>query len=101
MDIANSFWKRILGLMFRKDGEMLFVFEKDVDYSVWTPFMRFPIDIFFMDKDFNVVDVRKNLGPWKIYKPSGKYRYFFESRKGRYSNGEISRMSKRALKVRP
>ncbi|RLC86723.1 MAG: hypothetical protein DRI37_06860, partial [Chloroflexi bacterium] len=43
MDIARSFFKKALGLMFKKDGEMIFVFNRDVNYSVWTPFMRFNI----------------------------------------------------------
>ncbi|HDI02683.1 MAG TPA: DUF192 domain-containing protein [Candidatus Aenigmarchaeota archaeon] len=32
MEFAASCWERALGLMFRKSGEMLFVFKKDVRY---------------------------------------------------------------------
>ena len=89
MDIARSFFKKALGLMFKKDGEMIFVFNRDVNYSVWTPFMRFNIDIFFLDKDFNVVDRKMGMKPWRIYEPKKKYRYFFESREGKYDGKSL------------
>ena len=84
MELADTVGKRALGLMFRKDGEMFFDFPCDVRFSVWTPFMRFPIDIFFIDKNGKVVEQRKNMVPWRFHKPKKKYRYFFEARSGRY-----------------
>ena len=33
--------------------------------SIHTFFMRFPIDIVFLDRDFRVVDVRDRLKPWR------------------------------------
>ncbi len=75
--------------MFRKSGEMLFVFKKDVRYSVWTPFMKFSIDVFFLDGKGKVVEVKRNLKPWKIYKPRKSYRYFFESEAGKYNEREV------------
>ena len=86
MQIADTIWKRTLGLMFRKNGEMLFIFEKDVRFSVWTPFMKFPIDVFFLDKNKEVIEVKRNLKPWRIYKPKNYYRYFFEAKAGKYKN---------------
>jgi len=89
MEIANTMSKRALGLMFRKDGEMLFDFLFDVRFSVWTPFMRFSLDVFFLDKNLNVVDVKRNLVPWKFYKSKKKYRYFFESITGKYKEEAV------------
>jgi len=97
MEIAYNLFKRIFGLMFRKNGEMIFVFEKDVDHSVWTPFMNFPIDVFFLNKNFEVVDVKRDLKPWKIYKPLKKYRYFFESERGKYTEKSVSKMVKKQI----
>ncbi len=86
MEVADTLLKRTLGLMFRKDGEMLFAFDRDVRFSVWTPFMRFPIDVFFLDSKKQIAEIRRNLAPWRIHRPAGKYRYFFEARAGKYRN---------------
>lgn len=77
--------------MFRKDGEMLFVFDRDIQQSVWTPFMNFSIDIFFFDEDLKLVDKKKDMKPWRIYFPKKKYIYFFESKTGKYKKEEILR----------
>lgn len=34
--------------------------------SVHTLFMRFPIDVVFLDRDRRVLDVAPGLGPWKV-----------------------------------
>lgn len=34
--------------------------------SVHTFFMRFPIDVVFLDRDFTVVGIRKALPPWRV-----------------------------------
>jgi len=86
MEVADRGFKRTLGLMFRKDGEMLFVFEENVRFVVWTPFMRFPIDVFFLNEKKKVVEVKRDLKPWRIYRPSKSYRYFFEAKEGKYEN---------------
>ena len=52
---AESFWARLVGLMGRsglKEGEGLLL---SPCASVQTLFMRFPIDVIFMDRDARVV----------------------------------------------
>jgi uncharacterized protein len=34
-------------------------------FSIHTMFMRFPIDVVFLDRDLRVVDIRPSLGPWR------------------------------------
>ena len=89
MQVADTMWKRALGLMFRRSGEMIFIFKKDVNFSVWTPFMRFCIDVFFLNENKKTVEIKRDLKPWRIYRPKNKYRYFFESKTGKYSTGEV------------
>lgn len=63
--IAESFATRLRGLMFRSSlapGEgLLFPRAR----AVHTHFMRFPIDLAFLDADDVVVDVRPALRPWR------------------------------------
>ena len=34
--------------------------------SIHTWFMRFPIDVLFLDRDLRVLGVRRELGPWRM-----------------------------------
>lgn len=63
--MALSFSDRLIGLMFR---------EKMVDFdglllepcnSIHTFFMRYPIDVLFLDKSNKVVKINKGLKPWR------------------------------------
>ena len=64
LEIATSFAARSKGLLGRrglpKDGGMLI----DPCPSVHTWFMRFPIDVVFLDKKNRVVGLRRNVKPW-------------------------------------
>lgn len=82
--IADTFMTRLLGLMgkasFAKEKAMLFKGHP----SVHTCFMRFPIDIVFLDKDMRVTEVTENLKPWRftsIFKFQNKYCIEFTSNK--------------------
>lgn len=63
---ANSFRLRLLGLMFRprlQAGGGLWL---EPCRSVHTHFMRFPIDLLFLDGEGRVVRVIRALRPWRI-----------------------------------
>lgn len=61
---ANSFWKRLIGLLNRKAvgvGEGLLLGRC---YGIHTFGMRFAIDIVSLDKDFRVLRIVKDLSPF-------------------------------------
>jgi len=63
---ADTFWKRTLGLMGRKDmpdNEALLLSPCS---SVHTFFMRFPIDLVWLGESMNIVRVDKDVMPWQI-----------------------------------
>jgi len=67
--VADNFLKRALGLMFRDIGEnegMVFFYRKR-KLHIHTFFMRFPIDVIFL-LDNRVVEVVRNLKPWRTYR---------------------------------
>lgn len=98
MEVADTMMKRALGLMFRKECEMLFTFPFDSRFSIWTPFMRFPIDLFFLDSRFRVVEARENMAPWRFHRPKKAYRYLFEAPAGKYKYEAVSGMVRNKLK---
>ncbi|HEY3369007.1 MAG TPA: DUF192 domain-containing protein [Symbiobacteriaceae bacterium] len=62
---AGTFSQRLRGLMFRKElapGEGLVIRPCN---SVHSHFMRFPIDVLFLDRGGRVVHVMPAMRPWK------------------------------------
>ena len=64
--IADGFWSRLVGLQFRRplpaDAGLLLV----PCNSVHTCFVRFPVDVVFLDNRGCVLAVRHNLRPWRF-----------------------------------
>ena len=64
--IADGFFARLVGLQFRRplpsDAGLLLV----PCNSVHTCFVRFPVDVVFLDKRGCVLAVRHNLRPWRL-----------------------------------
>ena len=95
MKIADSRWKRFLGLMFRSEPqEMLFVFDKPEKHSFHTWFMRFPIDMMFLDENKRPVEIRENVRPWHFVKSKSKSTYVLELPAGT-ARKEINRILRR------
>ncbi|MEH6992584.1 DUF192 domain-containing protein [Neobacillus drentensis] len=67
--MADSFFKRLKGLMFRKDpinDEGLWIVPCN---AVHMFFMKFPLDIVLLNEQNEVVELHHCLQPWKITKP--------------------------------
>jgi uncharacterized membrane protein (UPF0127 family) len=92
-EIAESGLGKARGLMFRKslpEGKaFVMVFEKEGNPGIWMPFMRFPIDVIFLDSEKRVVGIHENVKPmgfhhktWKVYYPEKPARYVIETNAG-------------------
>ncbi|MFZ7943939.1 DUF192 domain-containing protein [Neobacillus sp. 19] len=67
--VADSFFTRLRGLMFRKDpikDEGLWIVPCN---SVHMFFMKFPIDVVLLNERKEVVKLYPNLKPWSMTKP--------------------------------
>ena len=63
---ASTFFKRLVGLMGKKElGENEAMLLRPCT-SIHTCFMKFPIDVVFLDKMNRVVGTIGNLQPWKM-----------------------------------
>ena len=70
--VARSFWGRFRGLMLRRrmaSGEALLI---EPSASIHTAFMRFPIDVVFLDRENQVVKVAENVRPFRAVLSRGK-----------------------------
>jgi uncharacterized membrane protein (UPF0127 family) len=64
--VADSMRTRMKGLLGRSglgSGEGLLLRPAN---SVHTAFMRFPIDVVFLDADLNVLEVAEGVPPWRV-----------------------------------
>ena len=79
---AGTFWARLKGLMFRKtlaqDAGLLL----DPCPQIHTCFMRFAIDVVFLDRTNRVVAVIENMKPWRMSKFYTKSRRTLEVKAG-------------------
>jgi uncharacterized membrane protein (UPF0127 family) len=89
VDYVSDIFSKIIGLMFKKRGKILMKFLFSKRYSIWMPFMKYSIDIAFIDKDKCIVDIKTNVLPisfnintWKLYKSKKKCKYILEVENG-------------------
>ena len=64
VEIADNAWKRLKGLMFRArldSGRGLFLAPCD---GIHMMFMRFAIDAVYVDKDYRIKKIVRDLRPW-------------------------------------
>jgi uncharacterized membrane protein (UPF0127 family) len=65
-ELAKNPYRRLKGLLGRRglgEGEGLLIRPTS---SIHTWFMRFPIDVVFLDRDLRVVRVAENVRPWRL-----------------------------------
>jgi len=92
MQIADTPWKKFMGLMLRSSPEpLLFVFDSAGRYGFHTFFMRFPIDFIFLDEHKRVVETRENVKPWRLVRPKAEAMYVLELAAGEARKSNIKR----------
>jgi uncharacterized membrane protein (UPF0127 family) len=87
-DVADSFFSRLRGLMFSHPRDLVLVSPKeDIDSStIHMIFMKFPIDVLWLDSKMMVVDIKMGVPPFsilkgetrRIYRPGKAARYVVE-----------------------
>lgn len=85
--LADSFFKRLKGLMFTKKFDFAlifpFQFESRVGASIHMLFVFTPIDVVYLDKGKRVVDLKESLQPWTLnYTPKKAAKYLIELPQG-------------------
>lgn len=66
IEMANSFYTRLIGLMFAKDfGDRDGIWFKPSN-SIHSFFVKIPFDAIFINSDNQVVKVYRNFKPWRV-----------------------------------
>jgi uncharacterized membrane protein (UPF0127 family) len=85
VDVADNFWKRLIGLSFSKKKNMFFPLPFKDKWSLWMFAVKYPLKIIFIDNKKIVIDVKEaiplSLNPktWKTYKPKKPCKYILET----------------------
>ncbi len=80
--VADTFRSRLLGLMFRRrlppgEGLLIEFPGYGAKAGVHSMFMRFPLDLYYLDDTLRVVEVAR-LKPWRVHIPRRRCRYVLE-----------------------
>lgn len=97
---ADSFFERFKGLMFSGPSDMVLVSPRESirESSIHMFFMRYPIDVLWVDGRGRVVDALEKVAPsslfkpwtWRIYRPVKPAKYVIELGKGDLSETKNS-----------
>ncbi len=76
---CNSIFSKALGLMFStKPRSLIFNYNREIKESLHMFFVFFPIDVIFLNKNKEVVELKQNFRPFSIYFPKNKAKYIIE-----------------------
>jgi hypothetical protein len=89
IQIADNLKKKFLGLSGQKkmpeQEGMLFVFNQPGSHSFWMRGMKFPLDIIWINKDLEIIEIKKDIQPDsfpQIYKSIDPAKYVLEINAG-------------------
>lgn len=66
--VAKNLFSKVAGLIAKKEIKKEDVYVIPDCRRVHTWFMRFPIDVIFLDQDKKILAVEENIGPWRLSK---------------------------------
>jgi len=94
LKFTNSYFSRLKGLMFKKKLDYVLVLKPSKSNlkffsSIHTFFMRFTIDVVFLDQNKKVVEISQ-VSPWKFYIPKRSADYILEMEKGLIKKHQIA-----------
>jgi len=97
VELAETNQEKKKGLMFRdelaENQGMLFIFNQEGKHSFWMKNTKIPLDIVFINKDLEIVDLLRadpcNEEPCKSYIPKKEALYVLEVNKNKFSEDII------------
>lgn len=84
--VCDTLLSQTRGLLFSKKKAALFLFNKLRRISVHMFFMSHALDVLWLDADMRVVEIKRNLQPWMLYRPKRKAQYMLEVPSGSAKN---------------
>lgn len=79
---CKSIWCKASGLMFSRQKDLIFIFNKPQKVSLHMFFVFYPIDVLYADQDKKVVELKESFNPFTTYHPQQKASYVIELQSG-------------------
>ncbi len=76
--ICKTFFSKGIGLMFSKKKTIVLEFKKEKIIPLHMLFVFYPIDVLFLNKNKEIVEIKTNLKPFAFYTPKNKAKYIVE-----------------------
>lgn len=86
---CNSIFSKAIGLRFKfnfKDEAYIFSFKKSTIALMDMFFVFYPIDVVFLDKDKNIIEIKERFLPFAFYESKNKANYIIELENGTIKN---------------
>lgn len=78
VSVANKFTTRLSGLMFKKQISQQEGLMIPGCNWIHTFFMRFPIDVVYLDADYNIFSIDYSVSPWRFCLPRFRAKHVLE-----------------------
>ena len=88
---CQSLWQKARGLMFRKQANLIFIEKEEKYIPLHMLFVFYPIDVVYLNKEKEVVDVKQNFLPFSFYSPKKKAQYVLELQEGTIRAAKIEK----------
>jgi hypothetical protein len=102
VELVDTFWRRFRGLMlrrnFRRGQALLFKLSRPSRYGVHMFFVRFPIDLLYLNSNFSVIEMHLTLRPWRVHMPKVEASHVVELPAGTISRTDVRIGHKLALR---
>lgn len=80
--LCTTTWQKARGLMFSKQKNLIFFFDKEEHVPLHMLFVFFPIDVLYLDENKRIVELKEDFRPFGFYSPKKSARYILELKKG-------------------
>jgi uncharacterized membrane protein (UPF0127 family) len=81
--VCSSLPQKSIGLMFSKKKTLLFKWKKSKKQPIHMLFVFFVIDLFYLNKNKEVIEIKKEVRPFSFYNPKRPCNYLIEAPKGK------------------
>lgn len=76
--ICASWWLQVRGLMFRRRMNLMMVFLVPRQISLHNFFVFYPIDVFVLDEERRVIEIKRDFKPFRMWFGQKKGKYVVE-----------------------
>ncbi len=94
--VCDSFFSQARGLMLRGKRNLVMVFPSERKISLHMFFVFYAIDVLIVDSAMKIVEIKRNLKPFRVWNSSQKGKYVIElAGKGEYEIGDSIEIKKK------